>query len=146
MTDPSEQALPFSEAAREAATQTLRYLDTHGVLSDGWAPMVLAAAVKADPRLNAFLGLAALSDAELRHRVVLALEGCVEIEEAVDAGADLDSVAQAVLADLGLPVAEQEPKPAWCPIHQHHKWCEHNGGVMSAGGWVDPVVEQEGTG
>ncbi len=110
---PSEQALPVSEAAREAAARAL--YPSLGVDSPAFrhaqarakATGALAAAVDADPRAKAFLGLAALSDAELRHRVVLALEGCVEIEEAVDAGADLDSVAQAVLADLGLPVAEQ---------------------------------------
>jgi hypothetical protein len=28
--------------------------------------------------------------------------------------------------------------PAWCPIHEHHKWCEHNGGVMGPNGWEAP--------
>lgn len=28
--------------------------------------------------------------------------------------------------------------PAWCEIHQHHKWCEHNGGVMGPTGWRKP--------
>ncbi len=99
MTEPSEQALPFSEAAREAAAETLRYLDAHSVLSDGWAPMILAAAVDADQRLNAFLKLAALSDEELVERVVRAL--------ARFRFSDHDD-ARAILADLGLPVAEQE--------------------------------------
>ena len=26
----------------------------------------------------------------------------------------------------------------WCPIHQHYKWCEHNGGVMGPTGWEKP--------
>ena len=25
--------------------------------------------------------------------------------------------------------------PMWCDIHQHYKWCEHNGGVMGPTGW-----------
>lgn len=25
--------------------------------------------------------------------------------------------------------------PTWCPIHEHYKWCEHNGGVMGPNGW-----------
>lgn len=28
--------------------------------------------------------------------------------------------------------------PAWCPIHEHYKWCEHNGGVMGPNGWRAP--------
>lgn len=28
-----------------------------------------------------------------------------------------------------------ERNPAWCEIHQHSKWCEHNGGVMGLSGW-----------
>ena len=28
--------------------------------------------------------------------------------------------------------------PAWCEIHQHHKWCEHNGGKMGPTGWEKP--------
>ncbi len=66
--EPSERA-PFSEAAREAAARALRYLDAHGVLSDGWAPMILTAAVDADPRAKAGLKLASLSDEE-RERLV----------------------------------------------------------------------------
>ena len=27
------------------------------------------------------------------------------------------------------------PRPTYCEIHQHTKWCEHNGGVMGATGW-----------
>ncbi len=26
----------------------------------------------------------------------------------------------------------------WCAIHQHYKWCEHNGGVMGPTGWEKP--------
>jgi hypothetical protein len=28
--------------------------------------------------------------------------------------------------------------PMWCDIHQHYKWCEHNGGVMGPTGWEKP--------
>ena len=28
--------------------------------------------------------------------------------------------------------------PTWCDIHQHYKWCEHNGGVMGPTGWEMP--------
>lgn len=28
--------------------------------------------------------------------------------------------------------------PAYCPIHEHYKWCEHNGGVMGVTGWEAP--------
>jgi hypothetical protein len=29
-------------------------------------------------------------------------------------------------------------KPAYCPAHQHNKWCEHNGGVMGSTGYEAP--------
>jgi hypothetical protein len=29
--------------------------------------------------------------------------------------------------------------PTYCEIHQHAKWCEHNGGVMGATGWEAPA-------
>lgn len=32
-------------------------------------------------------------------------------------------------------VTENDGDPAWCAIHQHFKWCEHNGGVMGKTGW-----------
>lgn len=35
-------------------------------------------------------------------------------------------------------------RPKWCNIHQHYKWCEHNGGVISAnrpGGYGPPIDE-----
>lgn len=25
--------------------------------------------------------------------------------------------------------------PAWCEVHQHYKWCGHNGGFMGPGGY-----------
>lgn len=28
--------------------------------------------------------------------------------------------------------------PAWCPVHEHYKWCEHNGGVLGPNGWQAP--------
>jgi hypothetical protein len=31
--------------------------------------------------------------------------------------------------------------PAYCQIHQHHKWCEHNGGVMGPTGYEAPQPE-----
>ncbi len=102
---PSEQALPFSEAAREAAARTFPYW----LVSDPReqrrrADGIIAAAVNADPRAKAFLKLAALSDEELVERVAVALR--VE-------GAALAPMrhyrrqARVVLAALGLPVAEE---------------------------------------
>lgn len=29
--------------------------------------------------------------------------------------------------------------PAYCEIHQHYKWCEHNGGVMGPTGHESPT-------
>lgn len=29
-------------------------------------------------------------------------------------------------------------EPQWCEIHQHSKWCGHNGGVRMADGWRAP--------
>lgn len=29
--------------------------------------------------------------------------------------------------------------PAWCEVHQHYKWCEHNGGVRGKTGWEKPA-------
>ncbi len=122
--EPSEQALPFSEAAREAAARAWT-----GDIFDNWvthkndrlrsvreaadlciaramdkASAALTAAVNADPRLKAAAELA-LSDEELVERVAVALR--VE-------GAALAPMrhyrrqARVVLAALGLPVAEGE--------------------------------------
>lgn len=32
-----------------------------------------------------------------------------------------------------------EPDTMWCPLHQHHKWCEHNGGVLGETGYEAPA-------
>lgn len=37
-----------------------------------------------------------------------------------------------------MPRTESEPRPAWCAVHQHWQWCEHNGGVLTADGWRAP--------
>lgn len=29
--------------------------------------------------------------------------------------------------------------PEWCPVHQHYKWCEHNGGVLGVTGHEAPA-------
>lgn len=31
-----------------------------------------------------------------------------------------------------------EPNTQWCPLHQHYKWCEHNGGVLGGTGYEAP--------
>lgn len=31
-----------------------------------------------------------------------------------------------------------EPDTMWCALHQHHKWCEHNGGVLGDTGYEAP--------
>ncbi len=119
MTDPTEQALPFSEAAREAAARSLAAgFGYEQVFDGGWlepydanywrhlAAKSLTTAVNADPRLAAFLKLAALSDEELVERAKAA------IDKNTGPGALLDDelhfFAATVLAALGLPVAEQE--------------------------------------
>jgi hypothetical protein len=28
--------------------------------------------------------------------------------------------------------------PEWCPVHQHYKWCTHNGGKLGPDGWGPP--------
>ncbi len=106
MTDPSEQALPFSEAAREAAA--LAFLQARGASPESSYTIMrptdaaLAAAVDADPRAKAFLKLAALTDEELRQRVEDAL-----VKHAHESRRPK---AVAILAALGLPVAEQETR------------------------------------
>ncbi len=104
MTNPSEQALPFSKAAIEAAARVMRNQHPHYVLSDGFAADILIAAVNADPRVKAFLKLAALTDEELVERVARALFAVSEH------GAFADDVANArvALAAMGLPVDEQD--------------------------------------
>ncbi len=96
MADPSEQALPFSEVAREAAAGWVG-----GDVA--WADDMLAAAVDADPRAKAFLKLAALTDEELVGRLAAAFENRVGTTIGVGDGM------RAAVAALGLPVAEQEP-------------------------------------
>ncbi len=121
---PSE-ALPFSEAAREAAAfadfaaQHERSPRGREAAREGWSLVsdgvrfachartlpILAAAVKADPRAKACLDLAALTDDELVERVARAYRGY---------GHDYRTAgwrrtrAVEVLAALGLPVAERE--------------------------------------
>ena len=34
--------------------------------------------------------------------------------------------------------------PDYCPIHQHFKWCEHNGGVNTKDGWKAPDQRRKG--
>ncbi len=119
--NPSKQALPFSEAAREAAAD--RLVDLYGFVPNPGAATVrsiLAAAVDADPRAKAFLKLAALSDEELVDRFATALaayngydlssvrERPAHGDDERWAQCDYRQQARAVLAALGLPVAEQE--------------------------------------
>ncbi len=113
MTVPNE-AVPFSEAAILAAEKLERAWSTHG----GYYPGVrayLAAAVGADPRLEACVRLAALSDEELVERVAREVAAGSEHGAAyLKFGDDHTSadhwhaIARAVLAVLGLPVAERE--------------------------------------
>ncbi len=129
MTEQSEQALPFSEAAREAAAFDV-YADLykHGdkarqaarthwqMMTDASrepcyakADRILAAAVDADPRLKAFLRLAALSDEEVVEEVVERVAVALRVEGAALAPMrHYRRQARVVLAALGLPVAEQE--------------------------------------
>ena len=70
--EPSEQALPFSEAAIKAADDVWEE-PARGRTDLEISRAALAAAVDADPRAKACLKLAALSDEELVERVARAL-------------------------------------------------------------------------
>lgn len=48
---------------------------------------------------------------------------------------DLRRVIEAI-PDTTEPAPDVRPK--WCNVHQHHKWCEHNGGVMGPTGYAAP--------
>lgn len=57
---------------------------------------------------------------------------------------DLDPLVRAAREWLRLreqPAPEVRPK--WCNVHQHHKWCEHNGGVMGPTGYAAPDVQAQ---
>lgn len=45
------------------------------------------------------------------------------------------------------PAEHEQPAPVatpkWCNVHQHHKWCEHNGGVMGPTGYAAPDVQAQ---
>ncbi len=115
--EPSEQAVPFSEAAREAAARAMDPMygrrtaigGTRDAIVLAEADRILTAAVNADPRAKSFLKLAALSDEELVERVARALlsEGAFgdfvpfDDREQIRAEAYVD--ASAALAALGLP-------------------------------------------
>jgi hypothetical protein len=43
---------------------------------------------------------------------------------------------------LSAPPAEVQ-QPAYCPIHQQYKWCEHNGGMMGPTGYEAPAEAQQ---
>jgi hypothetical protein len=49
------------------------------------------------------------------------------------AGRDRTPPTTSQLSSEGRPQA-----PTYCEIHEHHKWCQHNGGVMGPGGWESP--------
>ncbi len=128
-----EQALPVSEAAREAAALAsfAKSYEHHyrgqQAAREQWAEAgesvqaafyaksdpILAAAVDADPRLKAFLRLAALSDEELVERVARALVPNYRARAFTEA-ADRHTARKA-LAALGLPVGERSwpmPEPS----------------------------------
>jgi hypothetical protein len=31
-------------------------------------------------------------------------------------------------------------EPTYCPLHQHYKWCDHNGGVLTPNGFKSPAA------
>jgi hypothetical protein len=37
----------------------------------------------------------------------------------------------------------RDRQPRWCGIHQHYKWCGHNGGVMGKTGYEAPPQPTE---
>lgn len=32
-------------------------------------------------------------------------------------------------------------EPTYCSVHQHYKWCKHNGGVMGSSGYEAPILK-----
>ena len=68
---------------------------------------------------------------ELR-RLHAELERCKQVCSATAALAEPEDDALTAAYMLG----RHDSK--WCPIHQHYKWCEHNGGVMGPTGWEKP--------
>lgn len=54
-----------------------------------------------------------------------------------DCGIESAVIADATAALLASGVTAA---PTWCPIHEHYKWCEHNGGVMGPNGWQAPTA------
>jgi hypothetical protein len=52
---------------------------------------------------------------------------------------DAKVAAKQVCAALATP-PESAQVPAYCDIHQHYKWCEHNGGVLGSTGYEAPTV------
>ena len=116
--EPSE-ALPFSEAAIEAAARSLAAgFGYEQVFDGGWlepydanywrhlAAKSLTTAVNADPRLAAFFKLAALTDEELVDRVA---DGIRERRILASRLLMPEELARAAFAALGLPVVEQAP-------------------------------------
>jgi len=49
-------------------------------------------------------------------------------------------LAEARLAERAAKVAQQAAAsgPKYCLVHQHHKWCNHNGGVRGVNGYGPP--------
>ncbi len=108
MPEPSEQAAPFFDEAAVDAVLVAHRTDARqwpGQIRDH-VILDLAAAVEAlSPRSKAILGLARLSDEELVER------GCaaVDWDPIRDGRADpREAATYAILAALGLPVAEGE--------------------------------------
>ena len=83
-------------------------------------------------------GTASQAAAELR-RLHAELERCKQVCAAT-AEAWREEAALAEPEDDALTAAYMLGRhdSKWCPIHQHHKWCEHNGGVMGPTGWEKP--------
>lgn len=48
---------------------------------------------------------------------------------------------RAVIEAIPDPAPDVSPK--WCEIHQHYKWCQHNGGVMGPTGYAAPDIDPE---
>ena len=51
-----------------------------------------------------------------------------------------DRMRAGIALDALLAIVDRPaPGPTYCEIHQHTKWCKHNGGVMGATGWEAPA-------
>ncbi len=106
--EPSEQAVPFSEAAIQAIDPSG---GKFGLSAHGLSQVITAYLDALPPHSRAILALAALTDQELRERVLKDLRAIWPEQMAARTASGDDwgkLVAECAVRALGLPVAEGE--------------------------------------